>query len=142
MAVLSLNAAWFSYSFWTRQLQAILLLRDGRFLLVGSTEMQGTINSQASVQVLRCFVSDSLNSLVTLAQDPRSRELLGTSVGGEAKQLAMRMVRSPRVPHWDAEDHKEVVKQTFGEWREAKESVGKVLFSSWSMDGPKIGWPR
>ncbi|CAE7213506.1 unnamed protein product, partial [Symbiodinium microadriaticum] len=76
LAVLALNAAWFTYSFWTRKLQAILLLRDGRYLLVGTSEMQGTIDSQASGLACRCFVADSLASIVLFAQDDISRQIL------------------------------------------------------------------
>ena len=78
LAILSLNAAWFQYTFWTRQLQGIFLLRDGRFLLVGSSELQRTIDSQAEACAYRGFVANSLLSLVTFAQDPRSREILRT----------------------------------------------------------------
>lgn len=80
LAVLALNAAWFHYSFWTRQLQAILLLRDGRFLLIRTSEMQSTVDSHANAHVHRCFVADSLSNIVMFAQDPRSREVLRTKV--------------------------------------------------------------
>lgn len=80
LAVMALNAAWFHYSFWTRQLQGILLLRDGRFLLIRTSEMQSTIDTQANAHVYRCFVADSLWSIVMFAQDPKSREVLRTQV--------------------------------------------------------------
>eukprot|EP00438_Fugacium_kawagutii_P028708 Skav229182 [mRNA] locus=scaffold1004:244201:248782:- [translate_table: standard] len=80
LGVMALNAAWFHYSFWTRQLQAILLLRDGRFLLIRTSEMQSTVDTQANAQVYRCFVADSLWSIVMFAQDPKSREVLRTRV--------------------------------------------------------------
>lgn len=80
LAIMALNAAWFHYSFWTRQLQAILLLRDGRFLLIRTSEMQSTVDTQANAQVYRCFVADSLWSIVMFAQDPKSREVLRTRV--------------------------------------------------------------
>lgn len=63
-----------------RQLQAILLLRDGRFLLIRTSEMQSTVDTQANAQVYRCFVADSLWSIVMFAQDPKSREVLQTRV--------------------------------------------------------------
>jgi len=80
IAVLALNAAWFTYSFWSRQVQAILLLRDGRYLLLGASEMQGTIDSQAGGLACPCFVAGSLASLVVLAQDDASRAILHTKV--------------------------------------------------------------
>lgn len=64
----------------SRQLQAILLLRDGRFLLIRTSEMQSTVDTQANAQVYRCFVADSLWSIVMFAQDPKSREVLQTRV--------------------------------------------------------------
>jgi len=145
LAVLSLNAAWFDYSFWTRQLQAILLLRDGRFLLIGTCELQGTIESQASARVSRCFVSDSLMSLVTFAQDPRSREILRTTLPGDEKMDSgsregdkvrrsdadMLIVKLPRV---DREDRKGV-EGMFGAFLKAsQESFDHVLFSNLQMN--------
>eukprot|EP00435_Cladocopium_sp_Y103_P036126 s642_g9.t1 len=146
LAVLSLNAAWFDYSFWTRQLQAILLLRDGRFLLIGTCEMQGTIESQASARVYRCFVSDSLMSLVTFAQDPRSREILRTTLPSDEKMDSvskevdkavrrkdadMLIVKLPRV---DREDRKSV-EGMFGAFLKAsQESFDNVLFSNLQMN--------
>ena len=64
----------------SRQLQGILLLRDGRFLLIRTSEMQSTIDTQANAHVYRCFVADSLWSIVMFAQDPKSREVLRTQV--------------------------------------------------------------
>mmetsp|Transcript_6669 Transcript_6669/g.10978 ORF Transcript_6669/g.10978 Transcript_6669/m.10978 type:complete len:668 (-) Transcript_6669:121-2124(-) len=141
LAVLSLNAAWFDYSFWTRQLQAILLLRDGRFLLIGTCELQGTIESQASARVYRCFVSDSLMSLVTFAQDPRSREILRTTLPGDEKMDSgskegdkaadMLTVKLPRV---DRED-RQSVEGMFGAFLKAsQESFDHVLFSNLQMN--------
>lgn len=143
LAVLALNAAWFQYSFWTRQLQGILLLRDGRFLLIGSCEMQGTIDSQLSARVYRCFVSDSLMSLVTFAQDPRSREILRTRVpGGEMEQervspnlnAALHEVRVPRIDYED----KAILEETFGEFKKASKESEGVLFSTSLMDQEEL----
>lgn len=67
-------------AFFSRQLQGILLLRDGRFLLIRTSEMQSTIDTQANAHVYRCFVADSLWSIVMFAQDPKSREVLRTQV--------------------------------------------------------------
>ncbi|CAJ1361903.1 unnamed protein product [Effrenium voratum] len=129
LGILSLNAAWFFCSFWTRQLQGIFLLRDGRFLLVGSCEMQGTIDSQAQAKVYRGFVANSLLSLVTFAQDPRSREILRTRLplgqddrGVKPTELA---VKIPRVQH-DTEDFE----KRFGPFLRASKSCDTVLFST------------
>ena len=42
--------------------------------------MQSTVDTQANAQVYRCFVADSLWSIVMFAQDPKSREVLRTRV--------------------------------------------------------------
>ncbi|CAK9085532.1 unnamed protein product [Durusdinium trenchii] len=135
MVILSLNAAWFNYSFWTRQLQGMFLLRDGRFLLVGSCEMQGTIDSQASARVYRGFVANSLASLVTFGQDPRSREILRTRVVGpdDAKPSVKPtelLVSIPRVQSDDAQDFE----KRFGPFRRASKSCENVLFSTLEVD--------
>lgn len=79
-AVLALNAAWYEYSFMTRKLQTILMLRDGRFALLGSSENQNSMDSHACGCTTRCLVADSLASLVALAQDDYSRRLLQTEL--------------------------------------------------------------
>ena len=140
LAVLSLNAAWFSYSFWTRQLQAILLLQDGRFLLIGACEMQGTIDSQAAARVYRGFVADSLASLVTFAQDPRSREILRTRLPGEPAPVASAGVQSVN-PTWMSvsiprvePDKAEAFHERFGSFLHASETCENVLFSTLQVD--------
>ena len=136
LAILSLNAAWFNCSFWARQLQGIFLLRDGRFLLVGSCEMQGTIDSQARARVYRGFVANSLLFLVTFAQDPRSREILRTRLplgqedigqGAKPRQLA---VNIPRVQSNNSEEFE----KRFGPFLRASKSCDKVLFSTLEVD--------
>ena len=143
LAVLALNAAWFQDSFLTRQLQGILLLRDGRFLLIGSCEMQGTIDSQLCARVYRCFVSDSLMSLVTFAQDPRSREILRTRVpGSEMEQekvspnlnAALQEVKVPRIDYED----KAILEETFGEFKKASKESEGVLFNTLLMDQEEL----
>ena len=42
--------------------------------------MQSTVDTQVNAQVYRCFVADSLWSIVMFAQDPKSREVLRTRV--------------------------------------------------------------
>ena len=135
LVVLSLNAAWFNSSLWTRKLQGIFLLRDGRFLLVGSCEMQGTIESQARARVYRGFVANSLLALVTFAQDPRSREILRTRLPlgediGKGVQPTVLAVNIPRVQHDNAEDFK----KRFGPFLRASRSCDKVLFSTLEVD--------
>ena len=143
LAVLALNAAWFQDSFLTRQLQGILLLRDGRFLLIGSCEMQGTIDSQLCARVYRCFVSDSLMSLVTFAQDPRSREILRTRVpSSEMEQekvspnlnAALQEVKVPRIDYED----KAILEETFGEFKKASNESEGVLFNTLLMDQEEL----
>ena len=140
LAVLSLNAAWFTTSFWTRQLQAILLLRDCRFLLIGACEMQNTIDSQAKARVYRGFVADSLASLVTFAQDPRSREILRTRLPGEPAPVASAGVQSVN-PTWMSvsiprvePDKAEAFHERFGSFLHASETCENVLFSTLQVD--------
>lgn len=90
-AVLALNAAWYKGSFMNRKLQTILLLRDGRFALLGSCEDKGSIDSHARGYATRCLVADSLANLVTHAQDDFSRRLLRT-------QLPCKVSRSATPP--------------------------------------------
>ena len=136
LAILSLNAAWFQYSFWTRQLQGIFLLRDGRFLLVGSSELQGTIDSQAEACAYRGFVANSLLSLVTFAQDPRSREILRTRLPFGQEDMAKDVkpteltVNIPRVDNNNREDFA----NRFGPFLRASKSCDKVLFSTLEVD--------
>ena len=135
LVILALNAAWFSYSFWTRQLQGIFLLRDGRFLLVGSCELQGTADSEAQARVYRGFVANSLLSLVTFAQDPRSRQILCTRLPlgqediGKGVTPTELMVSIPRVQHNNAD-----FAERFGPFLRASKSCDKVLFSTLEVD--------
>lgn len=121
IAVLALNAAWFWLSYWIRQLQAILLLRDGRFLLIGTSEDQASIQSQVTVRACRVFVADSLGALVAYAQDDRSREILRTQLPGSSSlsataDFSLRRVKMPRVTvdRWSEFSR---FQDIFGDWR-------------------------
>jgi len=78
-AILALNGAWYESRILDRSLQAILLLRDGRFALVGACEHVGTSLLDSACQAGQCLVAKSLLALVNLGQDPTSRMLLGTT---------------------------------------------------------------
>jgi len=78
-AVLALNGAWYDGgSTFDRSLQAILLLKDGRFALVSACESKGTDSSADGCNAVKCIVAGSLLALVTLGQDPTSRRVLCT----------------------------------------------------------------
>ncbi|CAE7835071.1 unnamed protein product [Symbiodinium sp. CCMP2592] len=140
LAVLALNAAWFTYSFWTRKLQAILLLRDGRYLLVGTSEMQGTIDSQAAGLACRCFVADSLAFIVLFAQDDISRQILRvrTPESPDSKRQLQRLNDSSsrlQMPRVEGDVGQEEV---FGKFPKADEVLQSLtrppLFSNTSFD--------
>ncbi|CAE8617714.1 unnamed protein product [Polarella glacialis] len=63
-----------------RKLQSILLLRDGRFASVGTSDFQSTIDSQPNLQACHCIVANSLLDLVARGQDSASRRILRTSL--------------------------------------------------------------
>eukprot|EP00439_Symbiodinium_sp_Y106_P014390 s2627_g2.t1 len=140
LAVLALNAAWFTYSFWTRKLQAVLLLRDGRYLLVGTSEMQGTIDSQAAGLACRCFVADSLASIVLFAQDDISRQILRvrTPESPDSKRKLQRLNDSSsrlQMPRVEGDVGQEEV---FGKFPKADEVLQSLtrppLFSNTTFD--------
>eukprot|EP00913_Durusdinium_trenchii_P026716 g25063.t1 len=103
------------------KLQAILLLRDGRFLLIGTSEDQASIQSQVTVRACRVFVADSLGALVAYAQDDRSREILRTQLPGSSSlsataDFSLRRVKMPRVTvdRWSEFSR---FQDIFGDWR-------------------------
>jgi len=81
-AVLALTGSWYQYSFNERLLQIILLLKDGRFALLASSDEQGTIDPEANCDVSCCVVADSLLALVAFGQDSSSRRVLKTRLPG------------------------------------------------------------
>lgn len=109
-AVLALNAAWYTcpvdppaldhcFTSTDRKLQAIFLLRDGRFVLVGTSELRGSLDVRTECQVCSCIVAGSLLELVAFGQDDYSRDVLKTRLPGQQSPDLIEVVNSVHPQH-------------------------------------------
>ncbi|KAL6054289.1 hypothetical protein QOT17_017483 [Balamuthia mandrillaris] len=101
--VMSVNGAWYIYSYEERAFLAIFLLKDGRFVFLLEGSETGTIDSGVRIHA-KCIFASSLQQLLFFGLGDANREDLGIQLDPKAppqtKNKTVRLQPSKHEPCW------------------------------------------